>query len=238
MIQYLKSLLYIGFMVGSVLLYATLLVLLFWTSLNTRHAIARSWCHLQLVVLDRFLGLEYVVEGRDNIPDHPCVAYWKHTSTWETFLTLDMWQHQCWVLKRELTWIPIFGWALMLIEPIAINRGGGRSAVGQVIEQGKRKLAEDCWINIFPEGTRVLPGKTKRYGRSGAYLAVESGAPILPIAHNAGDLWPRHSVLKKPGKITVRIGQPIYPEGKTADEINAAAQAWIEAQMREISRCY
>lgn len=236
--QYLKSLLYIGFMVGSVILFATFLILLGWTSLNVRHAIARSWCHLQLRVLKHFLGLDYVIEGRENIPDEPCVAYWKHTSSWETFLTLDMWKHQCWVLKRELTWIPIFGWALMLIEPIAIDRSGGRSAVSQVIEKGRKKLAEGCWINIFPEGTRVPPGETKRYGRSGALLAAEAGVPVLPIAHNAGDLWPRHSVLKKPGKITVRIGEPIFAKGRSAEEVNQEAKEWIEGQMREISSVY
>lgn len=236
--QYIKSLLYIFFMVSTVLLYAGTLVLLGWTSLNVRHAIARGWCHLQLRVLKYFVGLDYVIEGRENIPNQPCVVYWKHTSSWETFLTLDMWEHQCWVLKRELTWIPVFGWALMLIEPIAINRGGGRSAVKQVIEQGRKKLAEGCWINIFPEGTRVPPGKTKRYGRSGALLAAEAGVPVLPIAHNAGDLWPRHSVLKNCGKITVRIGKPIDANGRSAEDINKEAQDWIESQMREISDRY
>lgn len=238
MIQYLKSLIYIGFMVTSVIVYATVLMLCFWAPYRWRLGIAKSWCSLQLAVLKHFLGMDYVIEGREHIPEHACVVYWKHTSSWETFLTLPMWPKQCWVLKHELTFIPIFGWALRLIEPIAINRRGGRSAVRQVLEQGKRKLAEECWINIFPEGTRVPPDSTKRYGISGALLAKETGTPILPIAHNAGDLWPRHSVLKKKGRITVRIGPPIHPDGRTPEQINAAAQAWIEAQMEEISAAY
>ncbi|HEX6929202.1 MAG TPA: lysophospholipid acyltransferase family protein [Gammaproteobacteria bacterium] len=238
MIQYIKSLLYIGFMTGSVFFYALTLVLLFWAPYAWRYKVAQAWCQLQLNVLKGFLGLDYVIEGRENIPQKACIVYWKHTSSWETFLTLPMWPRQCWVLKHELTFIPVFGWALRLIEPIAIDRKGGHSAVRQVMEQGRRKLDEGCWINIFPEGTRVAPGATKRYGISGALLARETGTPILPIAHNAGDLWPRHSVLKKKGKIIVRIGPAIHPDGKSPDEINREAQAWVEAEMTRISSAY
>lgn len=238
MLQYLKSLLYIAFMVSSVFIYASLIILCFWAPYRVRFGLARAWCHMQLRTLKHFLGLDYEIQGRENIPDQACVVYWKHTSSWETFLTLDMWPKQCWVLKRELVWIPIFGAALMLIEPIAINRGGGRKAVEQVIEIGKRKLAEGCWINIFPEGTRVAPGTTKRYGMSGALLAKQADVPILPIAHNAGDLWPRHSILKKPGKIIVRIGPPIHVNGHNAETANNLAKDWIESQMQEISVAY
>lgn len=238
MIQYLKSLLYIVFMVVSVVLYALAIVLLFWAPYSWRYRIAQAWCSLQLATLKHFLGLDYVIEGREHIPEHACVVYWKHTSSWETFLTLPMWPKQCWVLKHELTFIPVFGWALKLIEPIAIDRQGGRSAVNQVIEKGRRKLDEGCWINIFPEGTRVAPDATKRYGVSGALLAQKTGTPILPIAHNAGDLWPRHSILKRRGKITVRIGPPVRPDGKEPDTINREAQAWIEAEMEKISSAY
>lgn len=238
MIQYIKSLLYIAFMVTSVILYALALILVFWAPYSWRYGIAQAWCRLQLATLKHFLGLDYVIEGRENIPDHACVVYWKHTSSWETFLTLPMWDKQCWVLKRELTFIPIFGWALRLIEPIAIDRKGGRSAVNQVMEKGTHKLQQECWINIFPEGTRVAPDATKRYGISGALLAHKTQTPILPIAHNAGDLWPRHSILKRKGKITVRIGPPISPEGRTPEEINKAAQAWIEGEMEKISSAY
>ncbi len=238
MIQYLKSLLYIVFMVTSVVLFALAIILFFWAPYTWRYRIAQGWCALQIGVLKHVLGLDYVIEGRENIPDHACVVYWKHTSSWETFLTLPMWPKQCWVLKHELTFIPIFGWALRLIEPIAIDRKGGRSAVNQVLDQGRRKLAEGCWINIFPEGTRVPPDSTKRYGVSGALLSRETGTPILPIAHNAGDLWPRHSVLKKKGRIVVRIGPVIEPDGKTPEVINREAQAWIEAEMPKISAAY
>lgn len=238
MMQYLKSLLYIVFMVTTVVAFALAILLVFWAPYAWRYKVAQGWCALQLAVLKHFLGLDYVIEGRENIPDHACVVYWKHTSSWETFLTLPMWPKQCWVLKQELTFIPIFGWALKLIEPIAIDRKGGRSAVRQVLEKGRRKLDEGCWINIFPEGTRVPPDSTKRYGVSGALLARETGTPILPIAHNAGDLWPRHSILKKKGRIIVRIGPAIPSDGKTPDDINREAQAWIEGEMEKISEAY
>ncbi|HEX7047349.1 MAG TPA: lysophospholipid acyltransferase family protein [Gammaproteobacteria bacterium] len=238
MIQYFKSLLYIAFMVVTVFFYALALVMLFWARYSWRYRIAQAWCRLQLNVLKVFLGLDYVIEGRENIPGHACIVYWKHTSSWETFLTLLMWPKQCWVLKHELTFIPVFGWALKLIEPIAINRKGGHAAVKQVLQQGKRKLDQECWINIFPEGTRVAPNSTKRYGISGALLACETNTPILPIAHNAGDLWPRHSILKRKGKITVRIGPAIEPDNKTPEEINREAQAWIEGEMEKISSAY
>lgn len=238
MIQYFKSLVYIAFMVVSVLFYASALVLLFWAPYAWRYKVAQAWCRLQLATLKHFIGLDYVIEGRENIPEQAGVVYWKHTSSWETFLTLPMWKRQCWVLKHELTFIPIFGWALKLIEPIAINRKGGGSAVRQVLEQGRKKIADGCWINIFPEGTRVPPDSTKRYGVSGALLAAETGTPILPIAHNAGDFWPRHSVLKKKGRVIVRIGPPIISTGKKPEQINQEAQAWIEAEMEKISSAY
>ncbi|HLU60979.1 MAG TPA: lysophospholipid acyltransferase family protein [Gammaproteobacteria bacterium] len=238
MIQYIKSLLYIAFMVVSVILFAFAILVIFWSPYSWRYRVAQAWCGLQLWVLKHVLGLDYVIEGRENIPPDPCVVYWKHTSSWETFLTLLMWPKQCWVLKQELTFIPIFGWALRLIEPIAINRRGGRSAVRQVIEKGGKKLREGCWINIFPEGTRVAPDATKRYGISGALLAKETNTLILPIAHNAGDLWPRHSILKRPGRIIVRIGPPIDGADMEPEQINLAAQAWIEGEMERISAAY
>ncbi|MDX1443064.1 MAG: lysophospholipid acyltransferase family protein [Gammaproteobacteria bacterium] len=237
-LQWILSILYIGFMVGSVLFFALGIILLFWAPYQWRFNVAKAWCQLQICTLKHVLGLDYEIVGRENIPEHACVVYWKHTSSWETFLTLAMWPKQCWVLKHELTFIPIFGWALKLIEPIAIDRKGGRSAVQQVVNQGREKIAEECWINIFPEGTRVPAHTTKRYGKSGAILAQETNTPILPIAHNAGDLWPRHSVLKRRGKILVKIGPPIYPAGKSVDEITSEAQGWIENAMHEISSAY
>ena len=238
LLQWILSILYIVFMVTTVVAFALAIIVLFWAPYQWRFNIGKAWCILQLQVLKHVLGMDYEIVGRENIPDHACVVYWKHTSSWETFLTFAMWPRQCWVLKHELTFIPIFGWALKLVDPIAINRKGGRSAVKQVVEQGRRKIEQECWVNIFPEGTRVPPHTTKRYGKSGAILSQETGTPILPIAHNAGDLWPRHSILKKRGKITVSIGPIVEPEGQTIEEISDTAHTWIESKMHEISSAY
>jgi 1-acyl-sn-glycerol-3-phosphate acyltransferase len=142
------------------------------------------------------------------------------------------------VLKHELKWIPFFGWGLAAMNPIAIDRGAGLHAVQQVVEQGKERLADGIWITIFPEGTRMPLGETKRYGISGALLAREAQVPILPVAHNAGDFWPRRGLKKEPGLIRVCIGPPIDPGDRSPRETNVVAQNWVEAKMREISIGY
>ena len=162
----------------------------------------------------------------------------KHTTVFETYAQLAIFPPQSWVLKRELQWIPMFGWGLAAMKPIAIDRKAGVRAVNQVVEQGKERLAEGIWISIFPEGTRVPPGETKRYGVSGALLACEAQVPVLPVAHNAGDLWPRRGLKKEPGLIRVVIGPPIDPGSKSPKELNLEVQAWVEAKMREISIRY
>lgn len=140
-----------------------------------------------------------------------------------------------WVLKKELLKIPFFGWGLALMEPIAIDRSSGRKAVTQLVEQGRAMLKNGYWVVVFPEGTRAKPGEVKRYKAGGARLAVETGFPVVPVAHNAGEFWPRHSFIKWPGRIKVCIGPVINPDGKTADEVNKEAETWIENKMKEIS---
>jgi 1-acyl-sn-glycerol-3-phosphate acyltransferase len=141
---------------------------------------------------------------------------------------------QVWVLKRELLWIPFVGWGIRQLHAIAINRKSGHSAVGQVVEQGKQRIAEGDWIMIFPEGTRMLPGQTRRYGVSGTLLAAETGRLIVPVAHNAGDFWPRRGLLKKSGTVRVVIGPPIAAAGRDVREINKEVQDWIEATVARL----
>jgi 1-acyl-sn-glycerol-3-phosphate acyltransferase len=162
----------------------------------------------------------------------------KHSSVFEAYAQVVFFPRQCWVLKRELFWVPFFGWGLKALKPIAINRNAGRSAVKQVIGQGKERLAEGIWVTVFPEGTRVAPGTTKKYGISGAALAHEAGVPIVPVAHNAGDYWPRRSLLKRPGLIRFCIGPPIDASAQSPKETNVIVQDWIEGRMREISEAY
>lgn len=202
------------------------------------YACAAAWGAAMLGGAKYICGLDYVLEGRENIPDRPCVVLIKHTSVWEIYAQLVLFPRQCWVMKQELLAIPFFGWGLRALKPIAIDRSAGGSAVKQVIRQGKERLAEDIWVVVFPEGTRVPPGTTRKYGISGAALAHETGVPVVPVAHNAGDFWPRRSLLKKPGLIRLRVGAPIDGGAQPPKETNAIVQDWVEATMREISSGY
>lgn len=236
---YLRSFLYTTLLFGSVIPHAL------WAILARPfgyHAAYRSpywWGRLNLWGLRVICGIDYRVEGAENIPrDRVMICYMKHTSAWETIAQVVLFPPQAWVHKRELMWIPLLGWALWALDSIHIDRGAGHNAVRQVLDQGKEKLAAGHWVLIFPEGTRMPPGTTRRYGISGALLSKETGVAILPVAHNAGDVWGRNALVKRPGTVIVRIGTPIEPRGRDAVDINAEAQAWIEAQMKEISPEY
>jgi 1-acyl-sn-glycerol-3-phosphate acyltransferase len=185
-----------------------------------------------LSLLRWLCGLDYVVHGRERLPADSAVVLMKHSSSWETIAQLLIFPRQVWVLKRELMWAPILGWALFFLKPIAIDRRGGRAAVQQVIRQGQERLASGLWVVVFPEGTRVPYGHAGRYGLSGTLLAQAAGRPIVPVAHNAGWYWPRRSLLKKRGTIRVVIGEPIETAGRDPRDINNEVQAWIESEVR------
>ena len=187
---------------------------------------------------DFFCNMKVEFEGTENIPDEPCVIMIKHTTTLEVYAYLPLFPQTCWVLKREIFWIPIIGWAIALFQPIAIWRSEKGRAVRQVIRQGKERLADGLLVTVFPEGTRVPPGETRRYGVSGAALAQEAGVPIIPIAHNAGDFWRRREFAKRPGTVRFVIGPPISAQGRKPRETNEVVQKWIEGRMREISAHY
>lgn len=198
-----------------------------------RWPLAYGWARCTLWSLRAICGLHYEVHGRNNLPTGPAIAYCKHQSAWETIAMIATCPPHTWVLKRELLWTPFLGWALAAMRAVAIDRGSGRQAVMQVLEQGRVALSEGRWMMIFPEGTRLAPYTTRRYGVSGALLAKDTGMPIVPIAHNAGHYWPRQGLIH-PGVVKVVIGRPIDPSGKTPEQINTEAQAWIEAQMAVI----
>ncbi len=200
-----------------------------------RFAFARTWAQALLVALRWTCGLRHVVEGAEHLPPDNHIALWKHSSSWETFAMNVIFPRQVWVLKRELEWIPVVGWAIKLLHAIAIDRRSGRVAVSQVVEQGKQRLGEGDWITIFPEGTRVAAGETRKYGVSGALLAAETGKLIVPVAHNAGYFWPRRGLRKRRGLIRVVIGPPIECAGRDPRAINEEAQRWIEAQVARLA---
>jgi 1-acyl-sn-glycerol-3-phosphate acyltransferase len=188
------------------------------------------WARTLLGALRLLCGLDYRIEGAHHIPPgEACIALVKHSSSWETVAQTLLLPPQVWVLKRELTWIPFIGWGVRLLHCIAINRGARGAAVRQMIEQGRARLAAGQWIVVFPEGTRMPPGKSGRYGVGGAAVASDTGARILPVAHNAGYFWPRRGLLKRPGTIRVVIGAPIDTRGRDPREINEQAQRFIEA---------
>lgn len=232
---WLRSLLFQTYFYVSVCFFATLCFISGIFPYRVRFRFARMWGRSMLWAGKVMCGLDYVVEGVENIPQEPSIILIKHSTVFETYAQLAIFPAQTWVLKRELLWIPIFGWGLAAMKPIAIDRGAGRLAVKQVIEQGKERLAEGIWITIFPEGTRVPAGETKRYGVSGAALAKEAGCAIVPVAHNAGELWPRRGLRKRPGLIRFCIGPPIHAEGRSPKELNVVVQDWVENKMRDIS---
>ncbi len=202
---------------------------------KTHYKWATLWNRFNIFWLELICGVKSRVEGLENLPEQPSIVFAKHQSTWETIKLPILLPQQVWVVKRELLKIPFFGWALTSLEPIAIDRSAGRKAIVQMIRQGRERLDSGRWIVVFPEGTRVEPGKTAKYKIGGAILAEKMGVPVVPVAHNAGEFWARHSFVKWPGTITVSIGPPISTEGKKAAEINAEAEAWIEAKMAEIT---
>jgi 1-acyl-sn-glycerol-3-phosphate acyltransferase len=198
------------------------------------YRIAVAWVDSMFWLLRVLCRLDYVVEGREHLPARASVVLLKHASAWETLAQLKIFPTQTWVLKRELMWIPVFGWVLWLLKPIAIDRRGGGAAVQQVLKQGHERLAEGFWVCIFPEGTRMPVGQTRRYGMSGVLLAAAEGLPVVPVAHNAGYFWPRRGWLKKPGTIRVVIGPPIETKGADPRAVNERAQQWIETTLTQL----
>ena len=211
------------------------MALCFFLPHRSQFALARTWARCGLWMLDRLCGLTFTVEGRERIPSRNHVVMCKHTSAWETLALFVIFPPHVWVLKRELLWIPLMGWGLKLLRPIAIDRGAGRRAVNQVIEQGKERLAEGLWVIIFPEGTRVAPGETRNYGVSGALLASAAERLVVPVSHNAGEFWPRRGILKKPGTVRVIIGTPIPAAGRDPRELNAEIRKAIDAGLTRIA---
>lgn len=199
-----------------------------------RYRVTSGWAHLMLFLTRTICGVRYRVLGAENIPKTPSIVLSKHQSAWETLAFQQIFPPQVWVLKKELLHIPFFGWGLAMTSPIAINRRLGKTALKQIVRQGKDRLKKGLWIIIFPEGTRIDPGKKGKYGIGGAWLATNTGVPVVPVAHNAGVLWGKNSFIKFPGIITVSIGEPIDPTGMDVSELNTRVEEWIELEVARI----
>jgi len=200
----------------------------------TRYRIITAWSHLVVGLAWAVCGVRYRVIGRDNLPSGPCIVLSKHQSAWETLAYQVILPPQVWVLKRELLRVPFFGWGLAMMSPIAIDRGSATRALKQTLDQGRSRLTDGWWIVIFPEGTRTAPGERGRYHLGGAWLACKTGAPVVPIAHNAGSVWGRNAFIKYPGTITVSIGPAIEPDALDPGTLNRKAEDWIENEVAHL----
>ncbi len=222
-------------LVLSVLIWGTLSLFTVVLPYRARFWFVSRWCWWMGVWLRVACKVTVEAQGAENIPAGGGVIMAKHQSAWETFALVLWFYPQTWVLKRELLWLPLFGWALALLQPIAIDRGSGRKAFVQVLKQGRQRLADGRWVVVYPEGTRVPAGCRGDYRPGGAILASKTGATVVPVAHNAGELWPRGSFRIHPGTIRLRIGPPIAAAGKSPEALMRAVEGWIEGQMPAIS---
>ena len=199
-----------------------------------RYRIISGWSRLVVWLARIVLGIRWRVEGREHLPSVPAVILAKHQSAWETMAFQLIFPPQVHVLKRELLWIPFFGWGLALMSPIAIDRSRGVKALRAIARRGRVRLEQGFWVVVFPEGTRVRPGERRPYQLGGAWLAAAAGAPVVPVAHNAGLVWPRNAFLKRPGTVTIRIGPMIDAAGRDPKALNDMAEAWIEEQQKAL----
>jgi len=234
--QALRSALFLLFQVVTVVPYAIGCLLVAPLPRRLRYRYTVGWPKLVIRAARVLVGIRWQVTGASRLPDGPAILLAKHQSTWETlFLASWMPRELCYVFKRELLYLPFFGWGIALLDMIHIDRRRGADAFEQLVSQGTRKLAEGRWIIVFPEGTRTPAGSQGRYKTGGARLAVRTGAPVVPIAVNSGECWPRRAFVLRPGLITVSIGPTIPVEGRGADQVNAEAEGWIESEMRRLS---
>jgi 1-acyl-sn-glycerol-3-phosphate acyltransferase len=217
--------------IGVLILLATVL------SFSTRYWLSKIWVQTLLWAAKVCCGITHEVEGLENLPqDRAAIVLSNHQSAWETVAFRQFLPIHTTLLKRSLLWIPFGGWALATLKPIAIDRENQREALKILMEQGTAALNEGLWVVVFPEGTRTTPGENKRFSAGGAMLAHKTGYPVIPLAHNAGEVWPRYSFLKYPGVIKVKIGPVIEVDGKKAKEINELAENWVRTALAQMAQ--
>lgn len=231
---YLRSTLFFIVYAITAVLFSLLGILLWPLPFKWRYAVVSQWAKTNIWLLAKICDVHLDVEGREHIGSEPAVIICKHQSAWETLALQAVFPPQVWVLKRELLWIPFFGWGLASLNPIAIDRKAGRKALSQVVEQGMDRLSSGAWVVVFPEGTRVAPGHMKKFGIGGARLAVDTGYPVIPVAHDAGKCWPKRGFLKQPGTIKMLIGKKIDTQGLQAADLNQQLYDWMEQGMTQL----
>lgn len=236
MFGFIRSLLFFTLMVLATIIWAPVCFLFSPFPYNIRYFVTSRWNVFIIWIGKVICGMRFQTKGAENFPDGPAIILAKHQSAWETifFLTFAP-RPLVFVFKKEILYIPLFGWALGLMRMIPIDRNRGRDAFAHVVKHGRRRLADGQWVIMFPEGTRTAVGSKGSYKGGGARLAVETQTPVVPVALNSGNCWPKNAFIKKPGLITVSVGKPISPEGLTAIELMQKVEEWIEAEMRVIS---
>ncbi len=230
-----SSLFYLG-LIPLTVIYSFISILILPLNRPTRYEIITGWARACLRWLKFTCNLSWAVEGVENITQDSGVIMCKHQSAWETISLQLIFPRQSQVIKRELIWIPFFGWGLASLNPIAINRKSSVRALKSVLTEGEERIRQGWWVLIFPEGTRTPVGEVGHYKQTGAALARQLGCPLIPVAHNAGAFWPRKSFKKEEGVIKVIVGKPINTHSKTTKEITEEAKAWIESTCAKLPR--
>jgi len=234
----LRSIAFLLFQIVVTPLYAVAMVATFWLPRIPRYKMAASWCHTNLMGARALCGIRWQVQGLENVPKdtraHPHIVMSKHSSTWETLALNLYFPPLAFVAKKELLSIPFFGWGFKLASPITIDRKAGTDAMQQIVAQGRDRFAQGFWIVIYPEGTRIRAGTRAKYKTGGARLAVAMNVPVIPVAHNAGYVWPKGLFGKRSGTITMTIGAPISPAGKDPVALSQEIENWIEAEVARL----
>ncbi|SFF53774.1 1-acyl-sn-glycerol-3-phosphate acyltransferase [Duganella sp. CF458] len=235
-VLFLRSALFMVVMAVATVIWSAVCMLAAPLPYNKRYFVTSRWNVFIVWCAKWICGINYQFKGYENFPDAPAIILSKHQSAWETiFLLANLPRPLVFVFKKEILYIPFFGWGIALLRMIPIDRKQGKNAFKSVVAHGKRRLKDGQWIIMFPEGTRIPVGQQGKYKSGGTRLAVETGAVVVPIALNSGECWPKNSFIKKPGTVTVSVGKPISSEGKSPDELMEQVEQWIESEMRVIS---
>ena len=214
--------------------YAIFMLAFFWLPIRARYALARFWCSLMLFGARWICGIRHRVIGMEHVPDEPCIILCKHSSTWETLFLTQIFPPLAYVAKKELLSVPFFGWAFRFAAPITIDRKAGQDAMVQIATQGRERIAQGFWIVVYPEGTRIRAGTRARYKTGGCRLAGMMNLPILPVAHNAGWLWPKGVLGKRAGVVTLSVGPVIRADACELPALGQRVETWIEDEVARL----
>ena len=225
-----SSIFYIGYISSGVLASLIACIVGPFIGLDKRLKLFAIWPRFANWFLNFTCDIEVEVIGRENLPNEPCVIVSNHQGQWETFSMQYLFHPLCTLLKKELLYIPLWGWAMKMLNPIAINRDKPKEAILQTLEEGSNRLKEGMYVLLFPEGTRVKAGRVGNYARSSFELAKRNNVKILPLCHNSGDCWPAHKFIKHPGRIKLIIGEPFFVEDskRSANEV----KEWVEKKLQ------